>query len=896
MLETKLAPPHENQAAVSRAAIAEAICSSQSARLVLVRAPAGFGKTTVMQECQRRFEQTGTPTVWVTLDRSDNDLSRFLAVMQAALAPLIGGDAEEMPDPAAGREPSAIGRAALDLLNAVARHAPPFTLFLDDFEYIQEPGVRAFVRELIDAMSGQSRLVIGTRSLPELRLGRLRAQNQLLEVDATQLRFSLDETTEFFARRRGPPLPPEDLSRLQRKTEGWVAGLWLASMAMERSADRAEFIEKFSGTDRAVAEYLAEEVLARQPQATREFMLRSSVLRHLEPQICDYVLQRSDSAQVLEGLEPINALLVRIGHGQPSYRYHSLFAGFLREQLARSARQEVAPLHRRAAQWFLDQQRPVPAIDHAVEGGEVELAVALLEAHGGLMLAQGRMRTLSRWFAALPAAAFERHPLLLAYRVWALCFTRGAREATELLERSGIEHEPSPAVQPHLLTLRPLLLAMADRYEQAYAAGTQSLRQLPTDNAFTDMVLANAMTTVAAVLGRHQEARRLLDAARRSQGHGRSSFNVMYSEGAEGLIDLEQGRLRQATARFRLAVNASGDGSYNQTHGNSWAGILYAGVCYEANDLAQAEHLLHVYLPIARDVQLTDQVISGSIQLSRIAFHKGDIDHAFQTLTELEYLGHQRQLPRLVASAHLERGRLLLLQGHLDAAREELARADDRDLWQRVGDLRLIANDVEYLALGRLRLEAMAGDAAQAACQLDAEITAARGDGRHRRALKLSLLRAIALHRDNRLQPALALLHEVLRTASSEGYLRLILDEGRPAAALLRGYVGSSQAGAGGDPIFADYLKRLEQAFGSAMAAPEPPVAAQPAGLAEPMTRKELRVVQLLAEGYSNNAIAEKLFVSDSTVRTHLRNVNAKLGTHNRTQAVAVARRLRLID
>lgn len=891
LLQAKLTPPAETQAAIPRAALAQAICSSHAARLVLVRAPAGFGKTTLMLECLHRFEQMGIATAWVTLDRADNDLSRFLGVMSAALAPLLGTD-----DDGRAREPSAIGRTALDLLNAVARHAGPFCLFLDDFEYIQEPGVRGFVRELIDAMPRDARLVIGSRSLPELRLGRLRAQNQLLEIDAAQLRFTLDETTAFFARRGGRPLVEEDLARLQRKTEGWVAGLWLAAMALERSGDRAEFIARFSGTERAVAEYLAEEVLASQPEATRGFMLRTSVLRHLEPGICDFVLERADSAQILESLEPVNALLVPIGHGQRSWRYHSLFGGFLREQLARAAPQEVPRLHRRAAQWYISRQRAVPAIDHAVEGGDVKLAASLLESHGGVLLAQGRMRALARWFAALPPDAFERHPLLIAYRVWALCFTRGAREAGELLDRSGIERQPLPALKAHLLALRPLLLAMTDRYEEAYAAGTASLKQLPTDNAFADMVLANAMTTVAAVLGRHEEARRLLDAARRSQGQERSSFNVMYSEGAEGIIDLEQGRLRQATARFRLALNASGDATYNQTHGNSWAGILYATVCYEANDLDQAAHLLHVYLPIARDVQLTDQVISGSVLLSRIAWHRGDIDHAFRTLTELEYLGHQRQLPRLVASAHLERGRLQLLQGHPEAAREELARADDQALWRRFGQLRVIANDIENLTLGRLRLETIAGDAAEAARRLDDEIAKARADSRHRRALKLGLMRAIALQRDNRLPAAVALANEVLRAAGAEGYMRLILDEGRPAAALLRAYLSSAPASADADPIFTDWLDRLQQGFGAAMQSADPPLPAQPTGPADPITRKELRVVQLLAEGYSNNAIAEKLFVSDSTVRTHLRNINAKLGTHSRTQAVAMARRLGLLD
>lgn len=900
LLEAKLAAPAGSQATVSRAAIIEAVCAARAPRLSLIRAAAGFGKTTAMLECQQRFTAMGMATAWLTLDRADNDASRFLRVLQIAVAPLLGMDEDELIGSPGADQPSGLGAAVLQLLNRLGAHTEPFVLFLDDFEVIHEPGVHALVRELIDVLPRQAHLVIGSRNLPELRLGRLRAQGDLLEIDAAQLRFTLEETTSFFSSRRNPPLPAQDVERLHRKTEGWVAALWLALLALERSPAPSEFIDRFSGTDRAVADYLAEEVLARQPQGIHAFLLHSSVLRQLEPAICNFVLERGDSAEVLEMLEKTNALLVRLGDGKPTYRYHSMFSSFLRQQLAREEPEEVRHLHRRAAQWYLSRQRPVPAIDHALEGGDMALAIELLEANAGALLAQGRMRILSRWLGALPAGAFASHPELMAIRIWALCFTRGSREAMELLAASGLTEDTSPRVKMHLLGLRPLLLAMMDRYEEAYAAGRESLAQMPTGIAFSDMVLANAMTTVAAVLGRHHEARRLLDSARRSQGQGGSSFNIMYSEAAEGIIDLQEGRLRQATARFRLAINATVGGSFSHSHGNSWAGVLYASVCYEANELAQAGHLLHVYLPIARDIQLTDQMITGYVLLSRIAFHRGDIDHAFQALTELEYIGHQRQLARLVASAHLERSRLHLRQGHAAAAREELERANDKALWAQITRLRLLANDTEYMALAELRWEAFTGDAALAARRLGDEAELAHADARELRALKLNLLRAVALYRDERRAAAFALFNEVLRMACGEGYMRLLLDEGPLAGALLRSFMasGPERSPGQGDPIFAEYLQRLESTFAAERTLGEAPVATAvgAATLSEPMTRKELRVVRLLAEGYSNNAIAEKLFVSDSTVRTHLRNINSKLGTHSRTQAVAVARRLSLLD
>ena len=329
--------------------------------------------------------------------------------------------------------------------------------------------------------------------------------------------------------------------------------------------------------------------------------------------------------------------------------------------------------------------------------------------------------------------------------------------------------------------------------------------------------------------------------------------------------------------------------------------MLYAGAVYETNQLVQAEHLLNVYLPLARDVGLPDHMILSHVMRSRIAFHAGDIDAAFQALTELEYLGHHRQLPRVVAGAKLERAHMLLLQGNGPASRDELQRADDPELWARERRQRLPAHDLDYLALAKARWDIAFGDARAALATVDAELHAALASARNRRALSLKVLRALALQRIGDAPAALDEIGEVLQTASQEGFMRLIVDEGAAVATLVHRYAAAQHDGSRGatggtsDPILADYLQRLLQAVG-----PMPASAGEveaPAGdaMQEPLTRKEIRVLQLLAEGYSNSAMAEKLFVSDSTVRTHLRNINMKLDAKSRTQAVAIARKLGVI-
>lgn len=902
--EAKLNPPVFMATQVLRGAIRDKV-SGSAVKLVLVRAPAGFGKTTAMAQIREHMDAQGLATAWLTLDRADNDVSRFLGGLAEAVQRL-------------GIEAPA-GPAPFDAVAALAACDSPFALFLDDFEVVQEPAVLGLVRELVDYLPRGGQIVLGSRSLPDLGLGRLRARGQLIEIDTDRLRFSLEETRDFFNLRQAhatgaaasepaqqQALNADLLSRLHRKTEGWPAALWLASLALERHGTATGFIERFSGSDRAVADYLAEDVLANQPKEVRDFLLRTSILRQLDASVCQALNPRGDSAAILERLAAANLFLTPVrgdtGNQQEgAWRYHSLFADFLRAQLAREQPEELARLHLAASGWYESHGRPVPAIDHAIEGGDHPHALALLERYAEQFLEQGRMRMLARWFAAIAQPLLRERPVLQLIALWAVCFTHGPWDAMRLLQESGCLDSPVPQVQSNAHTLIPLLLAMQDKHDEAYEAGRASLARLPTGLAFAEVVLLNVMAHILAVRGDPREAQRLLEAARREQGN--STFNRMYTESLAGLFDLHEGRLRQATARLRMAVDSTHAVTYNHSHGNAWAGVLYAGAVYETHQLPQAEHLLNVYLPLARDVGLPDHMIQSHVMRSRIAFHAGDIDAAFQALLELEYVGHQRQLPRVVSAAKLERSRMLLLQGNGPASRDELQRADDPQLWERERRQQLPAHDLDYFALAKARWEIAFGDAKAALDIVDAELRAALASNRNRRALKLRVLRALALQRAGQAQAALDEIGTVLQAASQEGFVRLILDEGPAAGALVHRYASAAQAHEGSsaagaprsDPILADYLQRLLQIIGPVALPAEAEAAYEGNADAEPLTRKEIRVLQLLAEGYSNSAMAEKLFVSDSTVRTHLRNINLKLDAKSRTQAVAIARRLGVI-
>ena len=875
-LDSKFHPPAPVSAQVLRQDLCESICMADG-RLVLVSGPAGFGKTTAMMQARARLDDGGVPSAWLTIDRADNDVSRFMSCLDEVAARLG----------LAGARPG-------DALGALLRSDACYALFLDEFESVHEAAVLGLVREMAAHLPRKAHLVIGSRSLPQLGLARLRVRGQLVEIGTDRLRFTPQDVVAFFGQRNpGRGLSSHQLVSLHEKTEGWIAALWLASIALDRADDQDEFVRRFSGSERAVADYLAEEVLARQPAAIRQFLLRTSILRLLDASVCAALNPRVDCAALLEQLDAEHLFLTPVAGAQPAGRDPTQFAADQRARRGREQPQDLARLHLAASGWYESQGRPVPAIDHAIEGGDFPHAMELLELHAEGFLTEGRMRLLARWFTGLPPAQLQRRPRLQVIAIWATCFTRGPLEAMEMLERSQAEASDDLQLRAHANGIRPLLLALQDRNEEALELGRAALQRLPTGHNFPDTTLLNLMAHVTCVAGQSREAQQLLDAARR-QHSGSGIFNRMYTEANEGLIDLLQGRLRHATARFRLAVDATHSVNFHHTHGNAWAGIFYASVVYEVNRIEQADHLLNVYLPLARDVGLPDHMIQSHAMRSRIAFINGDVDAAMLALSDLEYLGSQRRLPRVMAAAKLERARLLLLQGHGAAARDELLRADDPTLWARERRQRLVAHDVHYMALARLRWEITFGDSAAALAGLNAEIHAATQAGRLRRLLVLQLLRAVALQRSGDLPAALAQMAPALQFAAQEGFLRLVLDEGPAVGALVQRQQAIHEVSAQRDPIMGDCLQRLVEAFGPLPTEAETAPEAAP-GMLEPLTKKEIGVLQLLVEGYSNTAMAEKLFVSESTVRTHLRNINVKLGARSRTQAVAIARRLGIV-
>ncbi|WP_100638274.1 LuxR C-terminal-related transcriptional regulator [Marinobacter salexigens] len=894
LMVSKLNPPASRAAQVERAELCQKILSASAAKLIVVRASAGFGKTTAMTQSMSRMNSAGIATAWLTIDDADNDVSRFLFCLNASVSQLTENEAYTFNEEPI--ESQTASEAAFNIVARLSEKRSAFALFIDDFEKVHEQSVLGLIREIIEHLPASGQIIIGSRHVPELGLGRLRARGQLLEIDVSELRFSVDETADFLVNRRQLELTQDDLIHIHNRSEGWATALWLASLALEGNASPQSFIHRFSGENDAVADYLAHDVLEQQPDKIKSFLLRTSILRHLTPSLCNALVPGCDSEAMLRHLDTRSAFLAPIEHEQLTYRYHSLFAEFLRSVLHAKYPCEVSGLHLAASHWYENSGRFVPAIDHAIEGRAFDRAMFLLDAHAERLLSQGRMKLLARWLGELPADQLSKYELLEMIYMWAVGFTRGPDEALEMLSNTNLEASVNPVVKSHILAFKPLMMGMMDRYEEASELGRTDDNELSGFAPFADIVSINSRANVFSVMGNYDQARQLIDGARDAQFSHSSSFNSMYSESLEGLIDLQEGRQKQAAARFRLAVGAtSSTYDFSHTSGNAWAGVLHANTVYEANDLELAARLLHVYGPLVREAGLPDHMLISDIMLSRLAFNCGDVDRAFQALTELEHMGRIRKLPRVVATARLERSRLFLAQGRPEAAKQELDRAGNEELWRRVRKHRMPANDLQYMEMARLRWEVLAGDPQAALAPLDMEIKEAQNSSLYRRVLKLKLFKAIALYRCNRLEDSIEVMTEIMPTCCAEGYVRLFVDEGAAAGIVVKLYHQTfREAGRQSDPVFVSYLENLIEAFGPALLSTAVlPETDEPTLNA--LTRKETRVLQLLSEGYSNSAMSEKLFVSDSTVRTHLRNINSKLNASSRTQAVAIARRYGLI-
>jgi LuxR family maltose regulon positive regulatory protein len=897
LLMTKLHQPRPRHRLVSRSHLVERLQQGMEHALTLISAPAGFGKTTLLAQW---LAYARMPVAWLSVDAEDNDPTRFLAYLIAALQTLdaqLGTTALALlctPQP-----PSPEAVLALLTNDLVDRDTEDVVLVLDDYHVSTADSIQRGMTFLLEHLPPHMHLILATRADPAFPLARLRAQGQLTEVRTADLRFGAAEVSAFLQEVMGLDLKAEAIATLEQRTEGWIAGLQLAALSLQGRADIPEFLAAFSGSHRFVLDYLSEEVLARQPAAVQQFLLHTCILERLSGPLCDAVTGREGSQAMLEALERVNLFVVALDDERGWYRYHHLFAEMLRSHLQQREPTLPPVLHRRASAWYEQHDLAAEAVQHALAVPDVELAAHLIEPIALPVMHQGQISTVLGWINALPEVLVRTHPFLCLCHALLLAVTNQLEAAEARLQEAeryaqkDLSAEQARTIQGYVLSTRALIALLSGDIPQAVSLTRQALELLPEVEVIPRMGALAATTRAYLVSGDVTPASEREVAA--AGAFIRTSDNLFATVSSMTLLarlqDL-QGKLRQAATTYDQVVQAVPGPEVLQTVHSSLSYYFGLGeLLREWNDLEAAERHLAQGMELVNEFRSVEPATAllGYTTLARLQQARGHTREAIATLDALTRLAEQRHfVPYLVTQVAAVRAQLELAQGNLAASIQwadasGLSSEDEELPYPREG---------EYLTLARVRIaqsrEAPAGFFLRDALHLldrlreSAEVKARLGS-----VLEILVLCALALEAQGDRTAALTTLEQALVLAAPEGFIRLFVDEGLPMQTLLRyAYVLG---------IVPGYVTTLLSAFGEQDASDHPLASARSDPLVEPLTEREREVLHLLLEGASNREIALRLVLSVNTVKRHVYNLCGKLGVQSRTQAIIRARALNLL-
>jgi LuxR family maltose regulon positive regulatory protein len=910
ILTTKLYLPPPRPDAVLRTRLIARLNAGLHRKLALICAPAGFGKTTLLSAW---LADCGRPSAWLSLDKGDSDPTRFLSYLVAALqtvAPTIGeGILRVLQSPQA----PPIDAILTTLLNDIAALPDPFILVLDDYHAIDAQPVDQALAFLVEHLPPQFHLVIATREDPQLPLARFRARGQLTELRAADLRFTSTEAAAFLKEAMGLNLSAEDVAALETRTEGWIVGLQLAALSMQGQQDVTKFIALFTGSHRFVLDYLLEEVLQQQPAPIQHFLLRTSILDRLCGPLCDTVLGDpvGYGQATLHAIERANLFLVPLDVERHWYRYHHLFGEFLRQRLMQDASLAgggVAQLHTRASIWYEAQGLDLEALQHAAAAADPARVATLAERSWERMDSSFQSAAWCRWVRQLPETVLRARPVLCTQYAWAL-MDAGEVEASEARLRDAERWLAAPgapaAVQdgtaePMAVGAKEQLGALPARIAviRAYLAQTQgdfaaAVRHAALALASTAAVEPLLRAQAQILIGMARWASGELEEAHRAMAdwieHTRQAGNLTFALASVfylAEIRLSQGQLREAARIYRqfLQLVPPDDDAIRQAAPHLHLGL--ALVAHEQGDEPTAALHLQTSKQRGERASLIDWPFRWSLAQARIQESAGVWEAALDLLDAAERLYVKNPVPDVRPVAAIK-ARIYLKQGRLVAAQ---AWATERGL-SAADDLSYLC-EFEHMTLARLliaryRQERTDGDLHDALGLLARLLTAAEAGGRAGSVIEILLLQALAHETGGDLAQALVPLARALALAEPEGYVRLFVDEGLPLARLLRRM--QEQGGS-----ILPYLHTLLAAFGRQ--AELQPASVTPPPSEEALSEREREVLRLIAEGLSNQQLAARLYLSPHTIKVHTRNIYGKLGVTSRTQAVAKARALGILD
>lgn len=901
-IETKMHPPHLRGATVERPRLIAMLEQAAQGRFAVVSSPAGFGKSTLLAQWAARARLNGH-IAWLSLDAQDNDLARFLKYVtgtlnraDAAIAPHALSLIESSPV-------TPVESILALLINDLARMSEPVYLVLDDAHLIVSPEIGVFINALATYAPPALHIVLATRGELPAELAAMRMRGQVVHLGDSELRFSLDETDHYLRRICGLDISTAGVVALHHKTEGWPVGLQLVSLTLAHEPSKENFIADFSGSQRDVAGFLTQEVLARQPDDVQDFLLRSSILERFNPALAQAVSPELDAEKTLALVERSNLFLIALDTTGHWFRYHHLFSDFLRGKLESWPAARRADLHRKASAWLSANGYVSEAVGHALAAGDKDMAADLVEKCATPIIMQGHLPLVMEWLNRLPPELVAARPRLLLTRVWAHFQTGRSREGARVLKQAkrlvaqlardgALDAKTVRSLEAELRTLTAGVVSGADWPRMATKLAARWLTDYPEGEPFAHGTLSNISAFAHFSLGE-------LDAARLAALKGRdyhtiahSIFGIIYADLILGLVELSAGNLRQAHDLLVRAMQQARQGLGANSYSEAMSAIIKVELLYEWDDLNGAERLLHQHRRVIEECGLVVHEMACKLHLARLAQANGRHDEAIFHLERAEQLGVEKRYRRLTASALNDRVRLLLSRGDVAAARIALQlRGISLAESEKAKTIHPLD---EYAHIGVTRVLIAEGQPKRALAVLERIAERQRRDGRLRALIQVRALTAIAAHAAGETLQALAATVDLIALALPQLAVRSLVDEGPPLKAALDFARGRIPAWSRPSETAA-FVERIEQALNRAGCGR---TEVQGAGFAlkKPLSGKEMEVASFLLRAYSNRQLAQSLAMAPDTVKWHLKNIFGKLGVSNRTEAVLKLKEIGLVE
>jgi LuxR family maltose regulon positive regulatory protein len=890
LLNTKLYIPPIRSGLVARPRLVERLESNIDCKLTLVSAPAGFGKTTLLSEWIHEQKRSAA---WISLDKGDNDLTRFLAYFISAFRDIEGMMLEESLAMIESPQLPSMEVLLTPLINSATESRTQFALILDDYHLITNTQVHDVVRFILDNIPPNMHLVLSSRADPPWPLSRMRALGEMAEIRANDLRFTPEEVTTFLNDVMGFDLSPADIKLLESRTEGWIAGLQMAAISMQGRKDLSGFIKALSGSHRFIMDYLVEEVIDKQSREIQEFLLKTSILGRMNGPLCDFVTGGSHCQETLDYLEQANLFLIHLDEERSWYRYHHLFSGLLRSYQEQYRPGRAPELHLKASMWYEGQGLIADAVEHALAAGDLERVVSLVEGNAIAMMDHGQLGTLRGWLDAIPDEIVLSRPWLCLAQAWIHVYSGQLHMVEPLLldAEKGLENiEDKKAIthiKGHMAAIRAYHAELYGDFDNAIAFATEAQHFLPREDLRTRCFTLMKLSSTLRLTGKFNEATQAFkEAILVSQEIGDSHIAIHVRCDLAGLLFM-QGRLREID---RVCLEALDIAKQHFVRSGWWmpiTGYVYAKMCqlyYERNELDNALQAAEKGIDLCRTGGLPEYLADCYVFQAITYQAMGNGEEAIEAIREAKMIAKNLS-PWYKEIVEPYEALIQMSQGDLESARRLV---DERDF------IRKDEYGIEFYTNKIMQAQIQVKQCEDCPSELNEVhklLVELREIAESREAnsfiLKILALQSLTEWMMGEREEALQCLRQAIMLAEPEGYVRPFINLGPQMADVLHYAVSKG--------ICSRYSTMLLEALAAEPSVDATQVATSRAALEEPLSERELQVLKLLNSDLSTPEIAQELVVAVSTVRSHVKNIYSKLDVHSRIEAIDRARELNLL-